>query len=60
MTKLQVFKTMCINCNEEVESRMLDLTGENEIIIDFLEGMEFKCKSCGTSTYINELEKYSD
>ena len=43
---------------EENETKALVLNGENEIIIEFLEGMEFQC-DCGSTTYI-ELQKYTE
>ncbi|WP_281998650.1 hypothetical protein [Priestia flexa] len=55
---IQVFKTHCENCGEEVESKVGVSSGGNEIIIDFIDGMEFYCNDCGSTTYI-EVEKYT-
>lgn len=49
---IQNFKTSCVDCGEDAISRAIDFTGENEIIIDFLELTEFKCESCGCITEI--------
>jgi len=53
---VQVFKTHCKSCGEEVVHRVGDFTGENEIIVDFIDGMEFECE-CGETTYL-EIEKH--
>lgn len=55
---MQVFKTTCEDCGKELESRGMDLTGENEIIVDFIEGMDFYCNACDSYTYI-EIQKYT-
>lgn len=55
---IQVFKTHCEECGEEVESKVGVVNGDNEIIIDFIEGMEFFCTSCHSTTYI-QVEKYT-
>lgn len=54
---IQVFKTRCENCGEELESRTGVLDGNNEIIIDFVDGMDFYCSECESTTYI-EVQKY--
>jgi len=53
---LQNYKTTCVNCHEEIIAQAVDFTGENEIIVDFLEHMEFTCHACGTVTEIS-IEK---
>jgi hypothetical protein len=55
---IQTYKTTCEGCNEEVESKVGDMTGSNEIIVDFVDGMEFECAECGTTTHI-EIQKYT-
>lgn len=56
---IQVFKTMCENCgDEELEYRVGVMGNENEVIIDFLEDMEFECGPCGKSTFLS-IEKSS-
>lgn len=55
---IQIFKTTCEDCGEEVESRVSVVNGGNEIIIDFIDGMEFYCESCEGTTYI-QVEKYT-
>ena len=55
---LQTLKTRCEDCGEELKSRVGVMTGNNEIIIDFIDGMEFYCEDCGTSTFI-EIRKYT-
>lgn len=55
---IQVFKTHCEDCGEEVESRIGVAGGGNEIIIDFVDEMEFHCESCDATTYI-QVEKYT-
>lgn len=52
---IQTFKTMCEGCNKEVIYKMGDMTGDDSIIVDFVNDMEFEC-SCGTTTVIN-IEK---
>lgn len=54
---MQTFKTHCEGCGEEVESKVGVMDGNNEVIVDFMEGMEFSCE-CGETTYI-EIEKYT-
>jgi hypothetical protein len=54
---IQTFKTHCEECGEEVESKTAVLDGSNDIIIDFMDGMEFNCE-CGETTYI-EVEKHT-
>ena len=54
---VQTFKTHCEGCGEEVESKVGVMYGNNEVIVDFIEGMEFSCE-CGETTYI-EIEKYT-
>ncbi|WP_165602814.1 hypothetical protein [Lederbergia galactosidilytica] len=54
---VQTFKTHCEDCGEELVSRIGDMTGSNEIIVDFMDDMEFEC-NCGTTTVIH-IEKYT-
>lgn len=49
---IQTFKTHCLGCGEEVKCEIIDLAADNEIIVDFMQGMEFKC-DCGTTTCVN-------
>ena len=49
----QIFKTSCDNCGGEAVSITADMTGENEIIIDFLDGEGLVCTSCGATTHIS-------
>lgn len=46
----QTFITSCDNCGGEACSITADMTGENEIIIDFLDDMELECTTCGAVT----------
>lgn len=46
----QIFKVSCDNCGGEAICVTADMTGENEIIIDFLDDMELKCTTCGAVT----------
>ena len=56
---LQTFKTHCLGCGEEVKFEIVDLTENNEIIVDFMQGMEFKC-DCGTTTCVSvEFYEYN-
>lgn len=55
---MQVFKTHCIDCGEEVKSVMGVLSDNSDIIIDFIEDMEFYCKSCKATTIIL-IEKHT-
>lgn len=48
----QVFKTSCDNCGGEATSVVADMTGENEITLDFLDGDDLTCTNCGARTYI--------
>lgn len=56
---IQVFKTTCEDCGDELESRVGVVNGGNEIIIDFIDGMDFYCESCDKSTYI-QVEKHTE
>lgn len=58
MSLTQNFKTTCNNCGDQVETRVVIFNGDNDINVDFLEGMEFHC-NCGSITYL-EVEKYTD
>ena len=49
---IQTFKTHCLGCGNEVEHKIVDLTADNEIIVDFIQDMEFEC-DCGTTTSVN-------
>lgn len=49
----QVFKTSCDNCGGEAVSVVADMTGGNEVIIDFLDDMYLNCAACGASTGIS-------
>ena len=49
---IQTFKTHCLGCGNEVKCKIVDLTEDNEIIVDFIQDMEFEC-DCGTTTCIN-------
>lgn len=53
----QTYCTHCENCGEEVKHLVGDMTGKNEIIVEFIDGMEFNCGECGETTYI-QIEKY--
>jgi hypothetical protein len=55
---IQVFKTRCEDCGEELESRVGNMDNTNEVIIEFLDQMEFYCESCDVTTYI-EVQKYT-
>jgi hypothetical protein len=55
---IQVFKTICEDCGEELESRVGNMDNTNEVIIEFLDQMEFYCESCDVTTYI-EVQKYT-
>lgn len=55
---VQTYKTTCEDCEKELVSKVGDMTGSNEIIVDFIEGMEFYCDDCEVTTYI-ELQKYT-
>ena len=55
---IQVYKTRCGSCGEELESRTGVLNGKNEIIVDFIDGMEFYCNDCNVATYI-EVQSYT-
>lgn len=50
--KIQIFKTHCLGCGNEVEHKVANFKNDNEIIVDFIETMEFKCE-CGTTTGVN-------
>jgi len=49
---IQTFKTHCLGCGNEVEHKVGNFTADNEIIVDFIEDMEFECE-CGTTTSVN-------
>lgn len=55
--KVQTFRTICDDCGEEVISQTVNMTGNESIIIDFLEDMQFVC-GCGATTYLS-VEKYT-
>ena len=48
---LQTFKTHCLGCGKELKCKIVDLTEDNEIIVDFIK-MKFEC-DCGTTTFVN-------
>ena len=54
---IQTYKTQCKDCGETVKASIGDTTGENEIIVEFIDGLEFHC-NCGTTTLV-EIEKYT-
>ena len=54
---IQIFKLDCEECGKELESRTGVLNTENEIIVEFLDGMDFYCNDCDQTTYI-EIQKY--
>lgn len=56
---VQIFKTTCEDCGEELETRVGVINGGNEIIVDFVDEMEFYCESCDKTTCI-QVEKYSE
>lgn len=53
---VQIYVTECDNCGGEAKAKTLDLTGSNEIIIDFISNMELECPECGYVAWI-EIEK---
>jgi len=55
---IQVFKTTCEDCGEELQATVGNMDDTNEIIIEFVDGMEFYCNDCETTTYI-EIQKYT-
>lgn len=55
---IQIYKTTCEDCGEELKSKVLHMTGSNEINVEFIEGMEFYCSDCEKTTFI-ELQKYT-
>ena len=55
---IQKYRTTCEDCGEELESRVADMTGDNEIIVDFIEGMEVYCDSCCVINHV-EMQKYT-
>ncbi len=55
---IQTYKTTCEDCGNEIESKAGDMTGNNEIIVDFIDAMEFYCDNCDVTTYI-EINKYT-
>lgn len=54
---IQTFRTICDDCGDEIFNQSVDMTGNNSIIIDFLEDVEFDCK-CGAITYLS-VEKHT-
>lgn len=55
---IQIFKTTCEDCGKQLENKVGVLNGGKEIIVDFIDGMEFYCESCEATTYI-QVEKYT-
>ena len=53
---IQTYRTHCGSCGEEVESKVGVTGDENEVIVDFIEGIEFKC-DCGKTTSIT-IDRY--
>lgn len=54
---IQTYRTTCDDCGNEIISKAGNMTGDDSIIIDFLEDMEFECE-CGTTTYL-QIEKHT-
>ncbi|WP_042399363.1 hypothetical protein [Geomicrobium sp. JCM 19037] len=52
---VQTYKTICEGCEEEVTSTVAVFTGENEVVMDFLDDTTFECE-CGCTTAIS-IEK---
>lgn len=52
MRSVQTFVLECPGCEEDLHRNLINLTDVNEIVVEFIDGMEFDCDKCGTHTYV--------
>lgn len=50
---IQTFKTSCDNCGGDAVMTTADMTDENEILLEFLDGEDLTCTDCGATTIIS-------